>query len=166
MNLQESSLQCQYGLPHQLSPPYKFNSATKESTCPYCCTKFDLYSDYLLHLNSCSPKWRESNGKFLKTLDVDLKVSNDGIFSCSICPYSSYHKQNVQKHLMTHTGEKPFACNMCSYRATHKHHLDNHIKTHTGEKPFSCSLCSYKGSQKHHLDVHMKKHTIQNITNL
>jgi len=48
-------------------------------------------------------------------------------FACGFCGYSARDNDNLNRHIRTHTGEKPFACPFCPHRASQKTHLKNHI---------------------------------------
>ncbi|XP_018006781.1 longitudinals lacking protein, isoforms H/M/V isoform X30 [Hyalella azteca] len=51
---------------------------------------------------------------------------------CDKCPrvfYGSSRKYRLDRHLLTHSGEKPFHCSMCPYRATQQGNLNRHIKS-------------------------------------
>ncbi|XP_066976244.1 uncharacterized protein [Macrobrachium rosenbergii] len=81
-------------------------------------------------------------------------------FVCPYCGYSAASKDNMRQHIKIHTGEKPFTCPHCDYCTSTKGSLSNHIRTHTGEKPFRCDQCPYKASNKNALRYHMIKHQL------
>lgn len=74
---------------------------------------------------------------------------------CPVCSYSSKCKSHLERHMRTHTGERPFACSFCSFRTIEKENLKTHLRIHTGEKPFACMLCPYRANQKAHVVRHM-----------
>uniref|UniRef100_W8CEF1 Early growth response protein 1 n=2 Tax=Ceratitis capitata TaxID=7213 RepID=W8CEF1_CERCA len=50
---------------------------------------------------------------------------------CSICHKSFRRQDELNRHLRTHSGEKPFVCTVCERRFKRSDHLKNHLKTHT-----------------------------------
>ncbi|XP_066976254.1 zinc finger and BTB domain-containing protein 7A-like isoform X12 [Macrobrachium rosenbergii] len=101
------------------------------------------------------------------------KSSNDGRgeesarkrHKCPYCDLTTVRKDNMQRHIRTHTGEKPYSCPLCTYKSSTKHAMNKHERIHTGEKPFVCAICSYRTSRKYTLQVHMmKQHAVQMLS--
>ncbi|XP_072295438.1 uncharacterized protein [Eucyclogobius newberryi] len=63
---------------------------------------------------------------------------------CSVCKRSYVTKQILQRHIRTHTGEKPYSCSVCKKAFVHQTTLNNHVRIHTGEKHYSCPGLSLK----------------------
>uniref|UniRef100_A0A8D8ZVQ0 Early growth response protein 1 n=1 Tax=Cacopsylla melanoneura TaxID=428564 RepID=A0A8D8ZVQ0_9HEMI len=71
-------------------------------------------------------------------------------------PLHSYfnNRQNLRRHVQTHTGDKPHQCDICFISFLRLSHLQRHIRTHTGEKPYACSLCAKSFSRSDKLKNH------------
>lgn len=77
--------------------------------------------------------------KYQKSLDVHMTKAH-GIgdakiperikkYFCHICPKSYFANNKLQKHIRTHTGERPFACHICDKRFIDKSYIKQHLKT-------------------------------------
>lgn len=83
----------------------------------------------------------KGNRKARLTTDGDHKRK----FSCCHCGKSFKTKSHLQRHILTHTGEKPYHCNRCDCRFNQSSSLRNHvIAIHTKEYPHTCNNC-HKG---------------------
>uniref|UniRef100_A0A672YHF5 C2H2-type domain-containing protein n=1 Tax=Sphaeramia orbicularis TaxID=375764 RepID=A0A672YHF5_9TELE len=96
-------------------------------------------------------------------MNNDLSLTDVGcknkLYHCSVCSKTFCRKSRLERHMMSHTGEKPFRCSVCDNGFISNSHLTAHMRVHTGEKPFSCSECSKRFTRKTGLDRHMRLHT-------
>ncbi|XP_040131743.2 transcriptional repressor CTCFL [Ictidomys tridecemlineatus] len=109
-------------------------------------------------------------------------------FRCSACVFTSSRVSSFNRHMKTHTSEKPHMCHLCLKAFRTVTLLRNHVNTHTGtrpykcgdcdmafvtsgelvrhrryrhthEKPFSCTLCKYASVEASKLKRHIRSHT-------
>ncbi|XP_056401161.1 zinc finger protein 770-like isoform X4 [Hyla sarda] len=78
---------------------------------------------------------------------------------CDFCSKMFPTRSKLERHLMTHTGQRPFACALCGKAFRQKTHLKIHLLTHSEEKPFECSQCPKAFKMLEKLVKHQKKHT-------
>lgn len=50
----------------------------------------------------------------------------------------------------------PLMCPVCGRTLLFRSEYEKHMRTHTGEKPYVCHLCSYRSAQRSNLNVHLK----------
>ncbi|KAK3872300.1 hypothetical protein Pcinc_022603 [Petrolisthes cinctipes] len=58
------------------------------------------------------------------------RYAMDNKFRCCWCGKLSTTRYDYDKHLRTHTGEKPFACSQCSFRTGDRSSLSKHVRRH------------------------------------
>ena len=62
----------------------------------------------------------------LQTLPIRLGYQEYGF---PMCPKITKRKDYMQKHILTHTGERPYCCRLCNYACAQKSNLQKHMKT-------------------------------------
>ena len=77
---------------------------------------------------------------------------------CDICFKIFSKPSNLNRHMLTHTGEKPFACDQCDKKFNQSSDLKMHKLTHSEERPFSCELCNRRFKRSTHLTQHKLTH--------
>ena len=74
------------------------------------------------------------------------------------CGKIYFVKVSFDRHIMSHTGEKPHICEECGKSFVQKVALQQHIRVHTGEKPYKCKQCGEAFAQATPFRIHKEKH--------
>lgn len=87
---------------------YKKKSSKSKDTCEYCGEIFTIHSELQRHLT--------------------IHVGQEKPFKCVVCKSSFRKKETLQRHFLTHTGEKSFECSVCFKAFARKDYVMNHMK--------------------------------------
>jgi uncharacterized Zn-finger protein len=97
-------------------------------------------------------------------LYTEVTINSKKIFSCLIpdCGKSFKFRSEMERHIVTHTGQRPFFCSFpgCGKSFKRNDALSNHFKIHTRNIHFSCPVpgCSSQFTTKSAARYHLLKH--------
>lgn len=97
-----------------------------------------------------------------KMLSVHLKCHGEKNYECDICYKKFAIGNNLKRHKMKHTNERPFVCAKCGKRFIQRVSLIAHEKTHDNvfSRTYDCAYCDRVFSRPCRLAKHMKgRHT-------
>jgi len=129
----QSELDCHKRKEHKEKPK------TKEYACDVCGQMYYSLSNLRNH------KLRHEEKKFQCTWEG--------------CDLAFIHNGLLQRHIVTHTGEKRFACEECGKCFGRQNGLKTHMDRHRGIKRAECDVCNKKFLDNGKLKVHMRIHT-------
>ena len=62
-------------------------------------------------------------------------------WTCDVCGHALASNQALQRHMLTHTGEKPFKCQDCGKTFSRKDNMRQHMVIHMRiDDPYSRSV--------------------------
>jgi hypothetical protein len=144
----------------------KVDASQKVFPCPHCDKKFKRRVTLNAHI-AIHTKIRPYVCDICKksyAIKCDLtnhqKVHTDRN-KCTYCSSSFPAPSKLQRHLRTHTKDKPFVCDFknCNKSFSDKRNLDGHKSLHSNEFNFSCKECGKAFRTKNRLKQHGKSHT-------
>ncbi|XP_016126513.1 POZ-, AT hook-, and zinc finger-containing protein 1-like isoform X1 [Sinocyclocheilus grahami] len=84
--------------------------------------------------------------------------------ACDLCGKVFRDVYHLNRHKLSHSGEKPYACPVCGLRFKRKDRMSYHVRSHDGSvgKPYVCQSCGKGFSRPDHLNGHIKQvHTTE-----
>ena len=139
----------------------------KSHVCKVCTDPIAFAKPSLLrsHYRKIHPAYESSKG--LKVLGSrnkkTMKKNHQKI--CEICHYECISKSALEKHLLTHTKERPHKCTECQKCFVQSSHVNYHMKTVHAvpgtERPkhHVCMECGSRFSTNSTLRKHIRTHT-------
>ncbi|KAL0892809.1 hypothetical protein ABMA27_014504 [Loxostege sticticalis] len=78
---------------------------------------------------------------------------------CQYCSKSFFTAKYLQRHLRSHSSDRPYKCKQCDKAFKTSKVLKNHIYTHSRERTFRCTVCDMGFVHPGYLRAHMLTHT-------
>lgn len=162
----------EFDSPQERNAHIKQNEECWPYRCDYCWIRLHnpttkrrhLAEAHNKQLSETCPECKEvfySHTQFLK----HFKTVHKNFLPCPYCNKSFAFKKSLNRHVFTHSGEKPYNCLVCDKAFGRNSHLQQHMQIHNKNKLFECSLCERKFNQRASWKTHMKsRHPDLSIT--
>lgn len=117
---------------------YTYSQLDKKFICLHCGAKIGTFKNLKYHIRRHGPESSRTH-------------------VCYFCSKKFVTKNELKRHLYTHTGERNYECKECGKRFIQPGHLQEHTRLHTGHKPFKCEECSATFITKSQLVLHWSR---------
>ncbi|XP_068506770.1 zinc finger protein 184-like [Syngnathus scovelli] len=83
---------------------------------------------------------------------------------CPVCNLTLPYAEKLNRHMRTHTKEKPFRCTVCSLLFSQSCHRDRHMRKQHGLRQYGCHKCGKMLASWAKLKQHRKMHLAKQLT--
>lgn len=122
--------------------------------CSICSRSFVTRKALMIHNFYCA---RVSRPVSRTDLTVQTAPRPPGGHKCHICGKLFARRGKLQRHLKTHSVQKPYACELCGHGFTERCNLVQHMQLHEVSGPCKCPHCGRCFNQRRNLATHVRK---------
>lgn len=152
---------------YDLAKHVLIHTKQKDYTCIICNKSFSrstlLYRHEKIHTDPKIPRYKctDCERVYLNHLDYEKHIvthTKNRPFGCYSCDKRFAFKQGLERHQTIHDNEsQPHPCQYCEMRFPSAARLQRHLSNdHAGTRPFPCAKCSKRFMLSHHLYRHMR----------
>ena len=147
-------------------PKRKSDLCRKTYSCSLCNVKFNAKKICDLHEISCTGEEKPLSERNTPSSGNSLLGRSKLMvpYSCTVCSRPFAFKYRLERHMLTHTGEKPFKCKECGKAYTSKEYLKSHTARHFNEYTHLCSTCGKSFADRLAWRLHKRVHEIAKRT--
>ncbi|XP_025986252.1 zinc finger protein 493 isoform X2 [Solenopsis invicta] len=112
--------------------------------------------DFSLNTKESSSKSSKSSSHSRRKLSAESRVSK--ILQCTYCKQKFSFPSVLERHMRSHTNERPYVCEVCNKSFKQLGHLSQHSLTHHDYRSFQCTVCGIKFDSLDLLKQHANSH--------
>lgn len=103
-------------------------------------------------------KLENSNAEELQQMYEVKSLSDLKYYQCKLCPRVYDTKYHLNRHLITHGGNRPHHCGQCGKAFSQKCDLNRHMNVHDNLRKHTCFVCGKSFKRADYLSKHERQY--------